>query len=127
LYGSKNNVSLCVFINLVLARKIQFIEIYFQIVFLVHSCIVYRMALCQLLAKDEFPWAFAEKTWVYNQIDKSISQCSFPAYRFFTRDTGCNDASGGFHQEIAGRPVSVKINGSRARGEMSFHRGAKNS
>lgn len=67
------------------------------------------------------------------KIDKSISQRSFPAYRVFVCEATLQYARdariGGFHRSVEIAPdgtVSVKINGPRARGEMSFRRGAKN-
>lgn len=80
--------------------------------------------------KTNFRGQFEKKVaQVYNQIDKSISRSvRFLLIDFFGAGCRMHDASdrGFSSRDSRTARKRVKINGPRARGEMSFRRGAKN-
>lgn len=100
LYKNRNLISVFFFISIIRYARYNLLK-YSRRVFgllVLHSLlsieghyVSYRLRRISV----EISWKKAE-AWIHNRIDKSISQCSFPVYWFFTRDTRCNDASGGF-------------------------------
>lgn len=92
--------------------------------------IVHRATSRQLLAKDEFPRTFAEEGRLQRgSITKSINRSRNVRFLLIGFSCAMQDArciARGFSSRDSRTGVSVKINGPRARGEMSFRRGAKN-